>query len=174
LLEYPEGDGERFSILKLLEKEILQLNDFGNSKFIDRTCTSMYNWQQLINVIYSYSTPTLTKVEKLREKARTEIDVRIKSFQLTEVGCTQFKPEELEILRQEFFRISPCGTITEKQLYFLLDKFLFSKNLIPEAKHNIFLYFDINGDGTVEFREYCQSLSNLCRGPFNEKKKFLF
>jgi len=67
-----------YCVLKIYEKEILQLNDFGSiSKFLDKTCASMYNWQLLLNQLNSFTTPTFAKIEKLRTKSRTQIESRI-------------------------------------------------------------------------------------------------
>jgi len=162
------------AMLKIKEEEILANNDFGNStEFLESMCQSYYDWGNLIKVMYELC--TFKRVRKLQNEAREKIEMKIKTIQLKELEGTRFVETELEELFKEFKRLSINGTINKESFPSLFEKSDYEA-LMKDTfiRDRIFCLFDKNGDGVVDFREYCQVLSLLVKGTPREKINFFF
>jgi len=49
-----------------------------------------------------------------------------------------------------------------------------AKYIPYDIAHGLVTWFDVNDDAKIDFKEYCCSISSLCRGPDPERYKYIF
>jgi len=138
--------------------------------FLDEITQTFYNSEQLIQEMYSIS--TFSAVKRMQEQAREKISLKIVRTTIRDLATiTQFTEEELIVLEKKFSTMATNGTVNKNEFTILFDK-KYSQFIDDSViKDQVFVEFDKNGDGTLDFRDYILSLSTLLKGPPKEKIK---
>ena len=86
---------------------------------------------------------------------------------------TRFTQDECRLWYDEFRTQFPAGHITELDLERMFSGRYPAGNA-QEYARNVFRAFDVDGDGSINFREYVTSLSTVMRGDVDEKLHWAF
>eukprot|EP01125_Pyxidicula_operculata_P017926 TRINITY_DN6336_c0_g1_i1.p1 TRINITY_DN6336_c0_g1~~TRINITY_DN6336_c0_g1_i1.p1 ORF type:complete len:565 (+),score=121.48 TRINITY_DN6336_c0_g1_i1:433-2127(+) len=163
------------ALLKLKEEEIISRNDFGHStEYLESMCLGMYDWKQIIDVMYN-QLPSFKIVKEKQKQAKEQTKSLIVSFQFKELESTKFSQQELQSLYDQFETEATNGSLNRDAFFKLIKESEYTKLVSDEIiQERVFLLFDKNGDGTVDFRDYCQVLSILKKGSPKDKLTFFF
>jgi len=162
----------KFAILCFKQEEILEETQMG-PEFLEKLCLYYYNWQDLIDVMFS---PGLfAQVEKLQIDSRAKVDQMVEETQLEELSrrCS-FTQEELKYFYKKFSEVSKTGSLNVEAFEKILPKDLkaFSEN--ETVLNALFKQFDKNEFGTITFREFGIGLNLIIHGGAEEKQNLIF
>eukprot|EP01126_Amoeba_proteus_P056663 TRINITY_DN7145_c0_g1_i1.p1 TRINITY_DN7145_c0_g1~~TRINITY_DN7145_c0_g1_i1.p1 ORF type:complete len:247 (-),score=54.49 TRINITY_DN7145_c0_g1_i1:201-941(-) len=135
------------------------------------------NWDLLISTIYGIGFPSFQNVIDLRGKVFLEVKEQTDKsaiLRLPQNVRARLSLKELEIMRENFNKVSVHGVVTKEQFSKLFESQLgeLSKDLV--MRDLIYSLFDTDGDSNIDWKEYCIALSFLANGTTAEKIEFWF
>jgi Ca2+-binding EF-hand superfamily protein len=86
---------------------------------------------------------------------------------------TEFGRDEIKQWYEGFKNDCPSGFITKEQFSNMYATYFPNGDAEAFAEH-VFLSYDSNGDGVVDFREFICALSIMSRGTFDQKLSWAF
>lgn len=99
-------------------------------------------------------------------------DLETPTFYQSLAGVTHLEEEDIEDLEKMFWNLKGSALTGQLDMESLAP--LISPPIPSAALAGVFLAFDENRDGHIDFKELCCGVSAACRGPSVERMKFCF
>lgn len=99
-------------------------------------------------------------------------DQETPTFYQSLAGVTHLEEEDIEDLEKMFWNLKESAMTGQLDIESLAA--LICPPVPKQALNGVFLAFDENRDGHIDFKELCCGVSAACRGPSVERMKFCF
>eukprot|EP01126_Amoeba_proteus_P004446 TRINITY_DN11486_c0_g1_i9.p1 TRINITY_DN11486_c0_g1~~TRINITY_DN11486_c0_g1_i9.p1 ORF type:complete len:461 (-),score=93.40 TRINITY_DN11486_c0_g1_i9:81-1463(-) len=166
------------ALLKLYKKKLLQCTDMLEiNHCLTKQLALTTNWDGLVATLFGIAFPSFESVVTLRCKILENVKKHIDKEAIRRLPPrirNKFPLEELETMRERFNAIAVHGIVTKAQFPKLFDAKFQELFKDPELTDVTYSQFDLNGDGKLEWKEYCAGFAFLSSGTAEEKAEFWF
>lgn len=135
--------------------------------------SSSVNFDQFRSWILMHKNETvLSKWLLVESCVNLSSDLETPTFYQSLAGVTHLEEQDIGDLEKVFWYLKSCSLTNQLDIESLGP--LISPPVPKAALNGIFLAFDENRDGHIDFKELCCGVSAACRGPDVERSKFCF